>query len=255
MTNDTTLKNLNTYLGLCAEVYDLSKPDAPKEAYAFYQGYAKMAKGRILEPMCGTGRFLIPLLKEGFDIHGFDASQHMLDQLQKKDSAKNLSLTVWHGFAQNLNRPEKYALIFIPSGSFCLITDESEARIVLKALYNHLIESGVLLFEVETINAVPELGSWRGSMWPKPDGTTILLSQLATLDGGICKSLGKYELISENKIIHTEIEEYQLRIYEQDNLMNMLKDSGFQNICRMKAFDSRKQPSANDDSVVYECKK
>jgi 2-polyprenyl-3-methyl-5-hydroxy-6-metoxy-1,4-benzoquinol methylase len=70
--------NLDTYLNLCTQVYDLSKPTPPKDAYEFYYSYAAQAKGPILEPMCGTGRFLIPLLEEGFDIYGFDASEHML---------------------------------------------------------------------------------------------------------------------------------------------------------------------------------
>lgn len=66
-------KTLDTYLSLCTEVYDLSKPNPPEDAYAFYRVYAMKANGPILEPMCGTGRFLLPLLEEGFNVHGFDA--------------------------------------------------------------------------------------------------------------------------------------------------------------------------------------
>lgn len=56
---------IDTYLSLCTEVYDLSKPTPPKDAYDFYRSYAIAAQGRILEPMCGTGRFLLPLVAEG----------------------------------------------------------------------------------------------------------------------------------------------------------------------------------------------
>lgn len=72
------MKKLDTYISLCTEVYDLSKPKPPEDAYAFYRSYVKEAKGLVLESMCGTGRFLIPLLEEGFDVQGFDASNHML---------------------------------------------------------------------------------------------------------------------------------------------------------------------------------
>jgi 2-polyprenyl-3-methyl-5-hydroxy-6-metoxy-1,4-benzoquinol methylase len=54
-----------------------------EDAYAFYRGYVMRANGSILEPMCGTGRFLLPLFEEGFNIHGFDASEHMLEALHK----------------------------------------------------------------------------------------------------------------------------------------------------------------------------
>ena len=68
-------KTLDAYLSLCTKVYGLSKPNPPEDAYAFYRDYAMKANGPILEPMCGTGRFLLPLLEEGFNVHGFDASQ------------------------------------------------------------------------------------------------------------------------------------------------------------------------------------
>ncbi|HCU6014361.1 TPA: GNAT family N-acetyltransferase, partial [Legionella pneumophila] len=76
--NEEPMKKLDTYQSLCTEVYDLSKPNAPQDEYSFYRSYAAEVKGLILEPMCGTGRFLLPLAAEGFDVHGFDASQPML---------------------------------------------------------------------------------------------------------------------------------------------------------------------------------
>ena len=94
MDKDSNIKNLDTYLSLCTEIYDLSKPNSPEDAYAFYRDYAIKANSPILEPMCGTGRFLLPLLEEGFNIHGFDASDHMLEALHAKAKAKNLEVTV-----------------------------------------------------------------------------------------------------------------------------------------------------------------
>ena|ERR1700722_11947081 len=97
-----TQQKLDTYLSLCTEVYDLSKPRPPEDAYAFYRDYVMKAKGSILEPMCGTGRFLLPLLEEGFDVQGFDASDHMLEALHVKANAKNLKPKVWKGFVEDL---------------------------------------------------------------------------------------------------------------------------------------------------------
>lgn len=50
-------KSLDTYLDLCTQVYDLSKPTPPQDAYDFYLSYVRETNGPILEPMCGTGRF------------------------------------------------------------------------------------------------------------------------------------------------------------------------------------------------------
>ena len=46
--------------------------------------YLQESGGPVLDPMCGSGRFLIPLMEDGFDVHGFDASPTMLERLHKK---------------------------------------------------------------------------------------------------------------------------------------------------------------------------
>ena len=54
------------YKNLCTEYYELDKPHASEDALQCYLKYADEAKGSILEPMCGTGNFLIPLLEKGY---------------------------------------------------------------------------------------------------------------------------------------------------------------------------------------------
>lgn len=248
------MKQLDTYLGLCAQVYDLSKPNPPEDAYAFYRDYVMRATGSILEPMSGTGRFLLPLLEEGFNVHGFDASEHMLNALNAKAKAKNLETTIWKGFVEDLKRPEQYNLIFIPSGSFGLIIDPDAVKTALKIFHDHLTNDGILLFEGDTLKAVPELNVWRGSAWHKPDGQMIMLSQLATMENNVCNSIGKYELVHNNSIIHTEIEELKVRIYEPYELTELLKNCGFK-VRTIKAFAAEAAPDENDESIVYECRK
>ena len=255
MDKDSNVKTLDTYLSLCTEVYDLSKPNPPEDAYAFYRDYAIRANGPILEPMCGTGRFLLPLLDEGFNVHGFDASDHMLEALLGKARTKIVEPMVWKGFLEDLNRAEKYNLIFIPSGSFCLIIDPVQVKKSLKAIYDHLKQDGIFLFEAEALQAVPQTNVWRGSIWPKPNSQKIILSSLAILQGDICTSICKYELVDAGKIIYAEVEELRVKIYEQDQLIEMLKAVGFKHIRMLKAFDQFSQPSNQDESIVYECRK
>ncbi len=128
-------------------------------------------------------------------------------------------------------------------------------KTALKSIYDHLSNDGIFLFEAETLQAVPQKGIWRGSVWPKPNGQKIILSGLATLQDDICTSLCKYELIEAGKIIHTEIEELKVRIYKHDQLIEMLKDAGFKHIRTLKAFDQSSPLADQDESIVYECRK
>lgn len=206
--------------------------------------------------MCGTGRFLLPFLEEGFDVRGFDASDHMLSALYAKASAKNLEPKVWKGFIEDLKSQEKYDLIYIPSGSFCLIIDRLMIHLVLKKFYESLSEDGVLVFEAETLKAIPELNVWRGSAWHKSDGTMIVLSQLAVpLEDNVGNLICKYELIRDQKVIDTEIEEIKVRIYDPVELTEIIKACGFKKVRIIKAFNHTLAPDKEDESVVYECRK
>src|SRR5579863_10553770 len=123
------------YLNLCAEFFDLDKPAATLSEYAFYQHYVARAQGPILEPMCGTGRYFIPFLEEGYDIKGFDASLFMLELLYKKCKQKNITPQVWQQFLEDIDIQEAYDLIFIPDCSFCLFLDSATIETCLAKIY------------------------------------------------------------------------------------------------------------------------
>src|SRR5205085_4746698 len=61
------------YKRLLTEAYDLDKPEAPAEELARWMQFARDARGPVLEVMCGSGRFLVPLAQAGVDIDGVDA--------------------------------------------------------------------------------------------------------------------------------------------------------------------------------------
>ena len=219
------MEKMDSYLSLCTQFYDLIRPNAPEDAYNFYQSYVANACGLVLEPMCGTGRFLLPLLQEGFNVQGFDASSCMLEALQSKAVLQHLNPHVWQSFAENLKTEKKYNLIFIPSGSFGHITELEKVKKTLRTFYDHLNNDGILLFEVESSKIVPSpLGIWRGTTHKREDGNMIILSRLTTLENSVCYSIDKYELVQSSQIIQTEVEVFNVRLYDEPIiLINMLK--------------------------------
>jgi SAM-dependent methyltransferase len=67
------------YGRLATEVYELDKPVG--RTFPGLEYYARQLAGitgRILEPACGTGRVLIPLLEAGLAVEGLDSSPDML---------------------------------------------------------------------------------------------------------------------------------------------------------------------------------
>jgi hypothetical protein len=248
---------METYQNLCTEFYDLDKPNAPEDALRFYLDYVEKAQGPILEPFCGSGRFLIPILECGHDVEGLDSSLYMLKACMKKCAARKLTPTLYSQYMQEMSLEKQYALIFIPSGSFGLITDTTQIKNCLKIFYDHLLPGGKFVVEIETLHAVPKnLGLWHGVMREKTDGAKILLSTLPNFDSEtqILQTVGRYELIQNTQIMHTEVENLNVRLYQHEEFDNLLVDAGFKDIMRLKAY-GHAESDDTDEVVVYDCTK
>ena len=119
----------NYYGSLCTEMYEILHEQAPQNELNFYLSHAEKGK-KILEPLCGSGRFLVPFLKRGFDISGMDLSGEMLAKLkQKAPDAKAIQADIIDYAVQ-----EQFDYIFIPSGSVSLFTDMGMCQGILQKM-------------------------------------------------------------------------------------------------------------------------
>lgn len=243
------------YLNLATEFFDLDKPKASAEEYAFFHHYIAQAQGPILEPMCGSGRYLIPYLEEGFDIDGFDASPFMMKSLRSKCAQKNLTPHVWEQFLEGVPTTKLYNLIFIPDSSFCLFLDPAHVKMCLQKIYSLLQEGGSFVFDLETVYAIPEAtGVWQGKAHKKPDDTIVICSTLPLpIENSIATVICRYELIDKTEILKTEMEYFQIKLYYPTEMDAILRDVGFSQIKRVAAYDYNSTPSAQDYTIVYEC--
>ena len=153
-----------SYKKLCTEYYELDKPFAPNEAMNYYLTMAKEAEGPILEPMCGTGRFLIPLIEAGYNVAGFDNSAQMLDVCRSKCQEKKLNVKLKKCGFEDFTLSETFNLVFIPSGSFCLLTDPNDSSNALNLINKWLSVGGKFIFEIDTLNAAGTTpGMWKAN--------------------------------------------------------------------------------------------
>lgn len=82
----------NYYGSLCTEMYEILHETAPEDELEFYLSYAQKGQ-KMLEPLCGSGRFLIPFMARGCDITGMDLSKEMLDKLKEKAPHAKVTLS------------------------------------------------------------------------------------------------------------------------------------------------------------------
>lgn len=248
---------MNSYLKLCTEFYDIDKPAAPAEALAFYLRYAERCGGPVLEPMCGSGRFLIPMMQRGIDIEGVDASPHMLDACRARCAKLGLSPKLHEQFLHELSVSRRFGLALIPAGSMQLITDPQQVKESLRRIHAVLVPGAKFVFE--TGQRKPEKTfswPWGGRWIRRPDGARIIISWLGHYDAStsIGHNIHRYELIKNGRLLASEFEEFDMRHYSLPELRELLEAAGFDEIRVLKAYGDA-PPDEADEDVVIECRR
>lgn len=216
------------YGTLCTEFYDLDKPSAPEGALSYYLDRARRAGGRVLEPMCGSGRFLIPMSLAGVPIDGVDSSPAMLSACRVRARSLGIDVSIFLQELASLDLPHRYSMAFIPSGSIGLVTDEGALRTVFSRLRAHMEPGATLLLELDSVDdqigksAEPECRTVTCA-----DGSSITHTCIASRSGDTVCSSGTYARRHGSRIVETETEELVLRLYSSQSLEEHLVASGF----------------------------
>lgn len=240
----------SSYGRLCTAFYDADKPSAPAATLAFYLAQARAAGGRVLEPMCGSGRFLLPMAQAGLAVDGVDASPAMVEACQAHARRLGIDVCVSVQALTALQLAHRYAMVFVPSGSIGLITDEHELRLALTRMRAHMAAGAKLFLELAAPEPAP---SQPVASEPRtvacPDGTSITYActvSAAAVPDAICFS-GRYDQFAGTRLIATEHEELMLRMYAVGQVVDALARCGFGAI---SACTSAERPFLDDSGCT-----
>jgi ubiquinone/menaquinone biosynthesis C-methylase UbiE len=135
--------------GAYARFYDLDLGDVDDDLFMIRQ-FAARSGSPILELACGTGRVLLPLAREGYDLTGVDVSPAMLKLARQKLAAEGLisRVTLVEQDMRHLEVDGRFnlALLTLSSFSHLLTTDDQLAS--LGRIYEHLNPGGLLLLDL-----------------------------------------------------------------------------------------------------------
>jgi SAM-dependent methyltransferase len=150
------------YSGITAAAYDQFFGDEPYWDQAFYSDRIASNGGRALELACGTGRLLVPYLRDGLDVEGLDTSIDMLALLRAKAERLGLAPGLHQLPMQDFHLPGRYRTIFCPAGSFRILLSDAEILASLRCCLAALEPGGELLIPFDVM--VPPAGeetAWR----------------------------------------------------------------------------------------------
>ncbi len=243
----------NNYGSLCTEMYEILHKKAPQDELDFYLSYARK-EDKILEALCGSGRFLVPFIERGFDIYGMDRSSEMLSKLkQKVPDARVVQADI---LEYSSKIPFDY--IFVTSGSVSLFTDVNLCRKVLAKLKRMLTPRGKLVFAVETAaDRCPDDQEYQTSASVKTEeGLELILKTRNYYDeqSQTQFSPGIYELYNDKKeLLQREDMDFQTHLYKLGEMEQYLKEIGFTNVKTYSSFSKEIAVSEESEKFLFEC--
>ena len=242
----------NYYGSLCTEMYEILHKQAPQDELNFYLSYAEKGKN-ILEPLCGSGRFLIPFMERGFHICGMDLSGEMLEKLKHKAPEAR----VVQADILDYSSSQKYDYIFISSGSVSLFTDISLCKKILAKLKEILLPSGKFVFAVDTVaERCKDDSDYKTTVSVKTEhGFDLLLKSKNYYDENTQTQFSPaiYELYNGTKLLQSELMDFQTHLYKFGEMEKYLKEIGFTNVKTYSTF--QKEIAVNDQCpmFLFEC--
>ncbi len=223
------------YGRLCTLFYDADKPRASGAEIAWYAAHLPRGAGPSLELMAGSGRLLLPLLEQGFNVHGVDSSTAMLSSCEARLATAGRKTALFRQDAAALNLPLRYVAAFIAAGSFQLLVDPVTAQRALERVRAHLVEPGLLLLDLY----VPAEAS-------HPPGAPVVQVQTATLadgtsiaqraeifvdpDGRRIDIKSRYEQRERATILAREDEVLAVTWYSENEIIALVRDAGYRNV-------------------------
>lgn len=233
---------MNAYGKLCTEFYDADKQlaNADGDELKLYQEIFSK-EDPILEPMCGSGRLLIPLLQLGYDIEGVDSSTHMLENCKLRAGELGLNPILYQDTINNFSTNKQYQGVIIPLGSFQLLYPREKAYEGLEKFHRWLTPGGKLVMDL----FVPwEALYEHGEVDSDTREVKLLTGELIRIDNHTTTNKFEQHSLSKTRytkylgenIISEEDEQMDILWYYQHEIELMLEKFGFTQIAHVIRF-------------------
>jgi len=247
----------NRYGSIASEIYDIDKPIGALLDTAFHvEGLAGVV-GPVLEPACGSGRTLVPLMEAGHDMTGFDPSAEMLDRCRTRCARRGFSPHLSQQRFEDFQYETPFAAIVVPVGSFTLIADFATALAVLKRFHDHLIADGLLILDIQPLSFLAGSGEDRRS-WTAENGDLLTIEGKRTTTDWLrqsATSTQRYERWRANILVEAQLEPMAQRYWGLDEFTLALESAGFAGVSVFGGYDRTRNPRAGDRMMTFEARR
>ncbi len=202
--------------------------------------------GLSLEIGCGSGRLMLPLLREGFLVEGLELSEQMIHLLEKTAADDHLNACVYHGSMDDWTSDKRYQSITLPA--FTLQLAENPFS-VLQHLSTLLVDGGALYVSnfiplAEIQGELPENEWYEDHRIILADGSTAIMSTRHQIDRLAQRLMREhhYQCFDQQGRPDKEFHSHQkLQWFHRVPWKKMLEKAGFDIVSQYGDFDQKKK--------------
>jgi SAM-dependent methyltransferase len=225
------------YSGVVAAAYDRFFGPEPYSDQGFFAARIAANGGPALELACGTGRLLLPLLRDGLVVEGLDTSADMLAILRRKASALGLHPVLHQRPMQHFELPARFATVFCAINSFQILVEDTEIDAALACCFHALRPGGELVL---TVTSPPD--AWAGEWTERrrvtlEDGARVVIDEQTRphpTQPRWCWDL-RWR-ISRGDDVQELLQSFTLRDYDATDLPARLHGAGFSGVAEQRGY-------------------
>jgi len=234
--------------------------------------FRRYAEGQpALDLACGTGRLLLPYLRDGLDVDGCDVSADMIALCREAAEREGLEPSLYVQPKHELDLPRRYRTVFM-CGALGVGSTRAEDQEALRRVHDHLEPGGRFVFD----NEVPYADGAGWEYWLQDARATLPRPRRQPGKRRVGSNGAEYELRSRlldvdplEQQVRMEMQAFMWRdgvlvaedeqlltltLYFKDEIVLMLERAGFVDVT-VRAALTEAEPTASDDFLVFTARK
>lgn len=206
-----------------AAIYDAAFDWAETDAVGTISGLSGLSEGRVLEPMCGSGRLLRGFAAEGFDTVGVDNSASMLALAQSHYDNHGFTGSWVEADVTDFDLDQACDLAVCPINSLAHLPDEAAMLCHLNAVSRNLYDGASYWIQLDLKDPV-NVGA--SEEWEFDYLGETLISQWACTGshGGSETHVSRF-VFPDGRVVE---DDYEMKVWNFESWMKLLTQAPFE---------------------------
>src|SRR2546423_1506253 len=222
-----------SYYDIAVQNYTRSEADFIE---ALWRKHCRFEVRRLLEPACGSGRFILELATRGYEMVGFDLSEPALRYLRQRLKRRGLRAKAFSADMADFRVSKPVDAAFCTVSTFRHLLTEHAACDHLKCVALALRPGGIYIVGLHPYSS--ERRTPQTQKWIAHRGKTKVTATLCSLRRDGHRRLEKLRIELAVRRAHKKIRlrhEFYYRTYTLKQFRQLLRSSGFE-LCGMYDF-------------------